>query len=74
MSVKQSHTLEEENKCLVFKNKVIMKISEPKKAELSEHFWIVHNKELHNLYRSHSNIREKARVNIKMSLCLSTTP
>jgi hypothetical protein len=52
-----SLTLRQEHKLRVFENRVLRRISGPKKDEVTFGWRKVHNEELHNLYSSPSIIR-----------------
>jgi hypothetical protein len=52
-----SLTLREEHRLRVFENKVLRRIFEPKRDEVTGGWRKLHNEELHNLYSSPSIIR-----------------
>jgi len=52
-----SLTFREEHKLQMFENRGLRKIFRPKKDEVTEQFWVLHNMEFHDLYRSPSIIR-----------------
>jgi hypothetical protein len=53
-----SLTLREEHRLRVFENRVVRRIFEPKRDEVTGELRMLHNEELHNLYSSPDIIRE----------------
>jgi hypothetical protein len=58
--------LRKEHRILVFENRVLRRIFEPKRDEVTGYWRNLHNEELHNLYSSPSIIRVIKRKRMKL--------
>jgi hypothetical protein len=56
----------------VFENRVLRRISEPKRDEVSEGWRKLHNEEFHSLYCSPNNIRMTKSRRREMGMACST--